>query len=805
MRLRKGDTLIEVAIAIGIFSLVAVVIVQVIYNSISGAQSSLETTLTRAEMDAQAEALRFIHDGYTSGSQSADKGENPYVRIWDRIIEGGSGTSSQDSIVALQPTTCAELYNQNTGQLKAFGTRAFVINTRQLSKVTSTTNVSNMVNSIIVKNTSGSTKSVFYPASTYPRILYGSRLGQETLINQAENDTSNITRVEGLFIVPVLGSTKMPLYGANDPSQMETVYYYDFYISSCWMIPGSERPSTLATVVRLYDYADGGNVRVTYNYNDGSLHPSPDPNKGENFGTQIGKRVVLRKLTAPIGWTVKWKETNSGNIYPADGTAVVVNGDPRYPEVWYNLVPVWTRTEYKIRYMSKGSLVYTQTCYADTACVIKGSEIAPASDGYEFRGWCAGTITNSKGACGGSPGISFSAGDNLGSDSGFRSDLFSGTTTPTLTLNARWEEAYFILNLYHRAPSSASFNKPMSYKCYFDTSISNMCRDLRKPLSGTGYTFKGYCEGTTNSIRSTCNGRIFQPGDNMQDGYNREAGATYNLYSIWGSKPTYTYTFDHNIPGISNYITTKTCAQGASCVLGNNAYFSRLGYEFVGWCVGRVTNYTDCVGGYYGTDANLPPSYNRTFTGLWKQTYTTVTITLDYRGCGVDILCDFSGLTDRIVGYNSLGNPIVVGGFSPVGGVYQTRYTDPSGIVLVESSTSDRVQSGYIYTKKTMTLRAWPGRQYTYYVDYENWYGADVEDSFRHASPTVTFSDGSTTRTMRLSGGDDVLVIDELCFDAERHDRWFVFSYRDGLSSTGTGSCLEDNPDTGYELIIPDN
>ena len=44
MKRRKGDTLIEVAFAIGIFSLVAITVVAVISASTSAAQASLETT-----------------------------------------------------------------------------------------------------------------------------------------------------------------------------------------------------------------------------------------------------------------------------------------------------------------------------------------------------------------------------------------------------------------------------------------------------------------------------------------------------------------------------------------------------------------------------------------------------------------------------------------------------------------------------------------------------------------------------------------------------------------------------------------
>ena len=65
----RGDTLVEVSLAIGIFSMVAIAAVSVINGSTNGAQSSLESTITREEIDGQAEALRFIQSAYVSGGQ----------------------------------------------------------------------------------------------------------------------------------------------------------------------------------------------------------------------------------------------------------------------------------------------------------------------------------------------------------------------------------------------------------------------------------------------------------------------------------------------------------------------------------------------------------------------------------------------------------------------------------------------------------------------------------------------------------------------------------------------------------------
>ena len=84
---KKGDTLVEVAFAIGVFSLVSITVVSVISASTSATQAALETTLTREDIDGQAEALRFIHDSYINGIQSERKGDNKYEELWGEITK----------------------------------------------------------------------------------------------------------------------------------------------------------------------------------------------------------------------------------------------------------------------------------------------------------------------------------------------------------------------------------------------------------------------------------------------------------------------------------------------------------------------------------------------------------------------------------------------------------------------------------------------------------------------------------------------------------------------------------------------
>jgi prepilin-type N-terminal cleavage/methylation domain-containing protein len=72
---QKGDTLIEVLFAVTVFSLVAVGSLSIMNQGTTVAQRSLETTLVRQEIDAQAETLRFVHDSYIAAYPNVVSGE----------------------------------------------------------------------------------------------------------------------------------------------------------------------------------------------------------------------------------------------------------------------------------------------------------------------------------------------------------------------------------------------------------------------------------------------------------------------------------------------------------------------------------------------------------------------------------------------------------------------------------------------------------------------------------------------------------------------------------------------------------
>lgn len=260
MKYKKGDTLIEVTLAVGIFSMVAIAIVSVMSGGISGAQTALETTLTREEVDAQAEALRFIHSSYVAAKSTSNK-ELPIVKLWENItknaidFESKNWTSkeAQERVTVFAPTTdkddpnnhftsCKSLYDTSAND---FNANMFIINTRKLG--------SDIGNAYVSHNS-----SQFQEASTYPRLIFGgtSEINQENTDLTYSGTSTSLYRAEGIYIIAVrdYGTTAI---ANNDPTEVSATKdksaFYDFYIRTCWYSNDAEEPSTISTVIRLYD------------------------------------------------------------------------------------------------------------------------------------------------------------------------------------------------------------------------------------------------------------------------------------------------------------------------------------------------------------------------------------------------------------------------------------------------------------------------------------------------------------------------------------------------------------------------
>lgn len=237
---KRGDTLIEVTLAVGIFSMIAVAVVATMSSGTTNAQTALETTLARAEIDAQAEALRFIQ---TSASANKPGFDDLWKAILNKAhnatnpLEGDTNNWTdglKNAITNFAPSSCSELYDaENTNNI--YYQNAFIIDTSTLGEfiTQASSDTSNSLTPLISANNPNPSdiNPSFSQATTYPRVY-------------KENNT---VKAEGLYVVAVKDSGARVI----SPNNAESQAFYDFYIHACWDTSNSDHPSTISTVIRL--------------------------------------------------------------------------------------------------------------------------------------------------------------------------------------------------------------------------------------------------------------------------------------------------------------------------------------------------------------------------------------------------------------------------------------------------------------------------------------------------------------------------------------------------------------------------
>lgn len=190
---KKGDTIIEILFAVTIFSAIAVSSLAVMNKGLASAQTALEETVTRTEIDAEAERIRFIHDSYAAGGD--------FKELWTEITDGAlkpSGSKYNAFIDHHKNTTC--------------------------SSDSSNGNIINDDNAFLLKTDLNDIYRL--PISKY---------------NQPTS-TPSVREEKGIWVVAVKG---------NNKDEIEDIPYYDFYINTCWFTPGSKTGTTLRTIIRL--------------------------------------------------------------------------------------------------------------------------------------------------------------------------------------------------------------------------------------------------------------------------------------------------------------------------------------------------------------------------------------------------------------------------------------------------------------------------------------------------------------------------------------------------------------------------
>lgn len=193
----RGDTIIEVIFAIVIFAFVAISSLAIMNQGVATGEQALEITLVRQQVNAQAEALRYIHEAAVVNPLS-------------------SQATTWNDITTIYGHAEASKYGVDGGEcvLPPDSYKPFILNART-AKV--------WKGKLKVEYDGG--KSL----PPYSQVVYN------------DKDSSVVDAAYGMWVeaVPSSASVAKP--------------FVDFHIRACWPAPGSSVPMTIGTIVRLYD------------------------------------------------------------------------------------------------------------------------------------------------------------------------------------------------------------------------------------------------------------------------------------------------------------------------------------------------------------------------------------------------------------------------------------------------------------------------------------------------------------------------------------------------------------------------
>jgi type II secretory pathway pseudopilin PulG len=200
-RLQGGDTIIEVIFAIVIFAFVTISAIFIMNRGVATGERALEITLVRQQVNAQAEALRYIHAARVMNPSSDE------AKVWNDIIDNRSRDEASE--YGAGGKTCSD----PTGNRFIMNARtATVWSTPPLIEQDATTN---------------------YPP--YSQVVY-------------DNSTNAVLAAYGIWIEAVPSKRRQ-----TTEEQQEKKQFVDFHIRACWPAPGSDIPMTIGTIVRLYE------------------------------------------------------------------------------------------------------------------------------------------------------------------------------------------------------------------------------------------------------------------------------------------------------------------------------------------------------------------------------------------------------------------------------------------------------------------------------------------------------------------------------------------------------------------------
>lgn len=191
---QKGDTLIEVLFAFSVLSLIVVSAMTLMNQGTAGSQRSLEITLVRQQIDAQATTLRFLHDAYVAQYRPGT------------TYPANTPAGQWQAMTQKMPITSASSINSCPIPRP---TGSFILDPLKAEYIPLSSNK-------------------LQPAKTFAQLVYD-EAGEVLLESQ------------GLWIEAIAADAE-----AN-------TRYIDFHIYGCWDAPDSGPPVTLGTIVRLYE------------------------------------------------------------------------------------------------------------------------------------------------------------------------------------------------------------------------------------------------------------------------------------------------------------------------------------------------------------------------------------------------------------------------------------------------------------------------------------------------------------------------------------------------------------------------
>ena len=113
-----------------------------------------------------------------------------------------------------------------------------ILNTRNINP--------NSINTTIV---GADPSSNFFQASPLnPRLLFVK--GAESTDTTFRDNFTTLGKAEGIWIIPVKSEMTTD---HKDPDGSYSAEFYDFHIYTCWFAPDRERPTTIGTIMRLYN------------------------------------------------------------------------------------------------------------------------------------------------------------------------------------------------------------------------------------------------------------------------------------------------------------------------------------------------------------------------------------------------------------------------------------------------------------------------------------------------------------------------------------------------------------------------